>query len=511
VEIRNFMERVLGARAGRVPAVPSLNLSELKTLRQVFDSHAYASEPSPSENGKPDILKMLFAHGLPVRLEQARDTFHPLDLDRVIESGLLYEEHNEVKACFQAQPYRGLILFSDFFQWESDPDFVLPIGPAGNYLALLTIRRHVESTLDLGCGCGIQSLLAAHHSDKVIATDINPRALTLTRFNAELNDIHNIETRLGSYFEPVNGQRFDLIVANLPYVIGPERRLIYRTVDRVGDAGLHERLKEIPACLSEGGFAQLLINWVHKEPQDPSEPIQQAIEGREMDAWLIHNGSKEPGEYAEMWLKHQIQSDPGKFQKAKREWLHWYRRHHIDRIALGALTLRRRSRARNWFCSATVNRTLEDPAGEQILRLFAAQDYLSTLETTDTIFSESFTLIDLGFTEDKNEVTAYSTRASRSEAKILPTTKAVLQNLDGTTTLEKAVQIVSHESGMEAAKIQHEILASIKELLKLGMIQPQTAEQPSVPPLVITERLHPGENESTLPALDRDTASRHEF
>jgi hypothetical protein len=279
----------------------------------------------------------------------------------------------------------------------------------------------------------------------------------------------------------VKGQRFDLIVANLPYVIAPERRLIYRTVDRVGDAGLHERLKEIPACLAEGGFAQILINWVHTEGQDPSEPIQQAIKGREMDAWLIHNSSKGPGEYAEMWLKHQDQSDPGKFQKPKREWLRWYRRHHIDRIALGAVTLRRRSEGRNWFCSATVNRMLEDPAGEQILRLCAAQDYLSTLESTDMILRESFAPTDIGFTGDKNEVTAYSTRSSRFEVKILPTTKAVLQKLDGKTTLEKAIQIVSHESSMEVAKIQHEVLASIKELLKLGMIQPQAAEQSSTP------------------------------
>jgi chromosome condensin MukBEF MukE localization factor len=65
--------------------------------------------------------------------------------------------------------------------------------------------------------------------------------------------------------------------------------------------------------------------------------------------------------------------------------------------------------------------------------------------------------------------------------KILPTTKAVLQKLDGKTTLEKAIQIVSHESSMEVAKIQHEVLASIKELLKLGMIQPQAAEQSSTP------------------------------
>lgn len=467
------MERVLSGHGGRVPSVPDLSPSELKTLRQIFDSNRYASEPSAQTNGGSNILMMLFARGLSVRLDRARQTFLPLELDRLIESGLLCKENNEVKARFQAQPYSDLILFSDFFQWESARDFVLPIGPAGNYLALLTIRRQIESTLDLGCGCGIQSLLAARHSQKVVATDINPRALALTRFNAELNDIYNIETRQGSYFEPVKGQRFDLIVANLPYVITPERRLIYRTVDHTGREGLNERLKEIPSHLTEGGFAQVLINWVHREDQNPSEPIRQAIEGRRMDVWLIHNGSKQPGEYAEMWLRRQAQDNPHAFQKTKQNWLQWYRRHHIDRIVLGVITLRRRSGARNWFCPATVNRTLEDPAGEQFLRLFATRDYLDSLESPETLLVEKFAPLDLEFIENENQKIAYSVRGSRFELKIPAITKAILQNLDGQTSLEKVIQTVSSVSGREATQIEREVLTDIKELLKLGMIVPR--------------------------------------
>ncbi len=467
-----LLERAL--RAGHVPAIPSLTPSELRVLRQVFDLHSYAGDRAASGTGKPDALSSLFALGLPVGLDPARDAFHPLDLDRLIESGLLYKAGREVKAHFRAQRYQGLILLSDFFQWESDPEFVLPIGPAGNYLALLTIRQPVESALDLGCGCGIQSLLASKHSHRVIATDINPRAVALTRLNAELNDIHNIETRLGSYFEPVRGQRFNLIVANLPYVIAPERRLIYRTVDGVGNAALCERLKEIPGCLAENGFAQVLINWVHKDGQDPSEPIRQAVGGSEMDAWLIHNASKEPGQYAEMWLKHQAQRDPQQLQKTKQIWLRWYRDHHMDRIALGAITLRRRSHAHNWFCSATVRRSLEEPGGQQFQRLFAAQDYLSALESPARLLTESFAPVHMGFAVDGNELTVYSTHASRFEAEILPATKAILEKMDGNTTLERAIQVASHESGREAEQIQPEVLASIGELSRLGILQVQT-------------------------------------
>ncbi|MBI2758074.1 MAG: class I SAM-dependent methyltransferase [Chloroflexi bacterium] len=471
------MERVLSGRGGHVPSVPILSPSDLKTLHQVFDSCGYDRELSQQNSEGLEVLTSLFARGLSVELEQARRTFHPLDLDRLIASGLLYEEKDELKARFQAQRYGGLIFFSDFFRWETDKGFVLSIGPAGNYLARLTIRRQVESTLDLGCGCGIQSLLAARHSDKVTATDINPRALALTRLNAELNDIHNIETRQGSYFEPVNGQRFDLIVANLPYVITPEKRLIYRNVDQPGDAGTHKRIKEIPAYLKEGGFAQILINWIHGKSQEPSEPICKTIANQGVDAWLIQNGSKQPDEYAGMWLKQQTQSDLRKFKKTKQDWLRWYQNNHIERIALGAITLRRRSNGPNWFCSAEVNRTLEDQAAEQFLRLFAAQDYLTEIDDKNSLLNKIFTPLNLGFTGDENQPIAYANHGSRFEIKIHPTSKAILQKLAEINSLEKVIRDFSQQSGFMTKEIQDDVLADIWKLLKLGMVVPSDARQ----------------------------------
>jgi len=364
LNISNFTERVLANWREHVPSVPTLNSTELKSLHHAFESKDH------------EALQNLFGRGSSIGLVTARALFYPFDLNRLIDSGLLYEENHGITSQFQFQRYHSLLLLSDFLRWESDPEFVLPVGPAGNYLALLTIRRRVESALDLGCGCGVQALLAARHSRYVVATDINSRALALTRFNAELNDIHNIETRPGSYFEPVRDQGFDLIVANLPYVITPEKRLVYRTVDQLGDAAILELLNEIPGYLNEDGFAQILINWIHRANQEPSQPIQQSIQNRNVDAWLIHNGSKAPDEYAEMWLK----SDSKKYKTTKKDWVNWYHRNHIERIALGAVALRYRGNAQNWLRSVTINETLTEPAGDEILRSFAAQDALKQPE-----------------------------------------------------------------------------------------------------------------------------------
>ena len=65
------------------------------------------------------------------------------------------------------------------------------------------MRRPGEAALDLGTGCGIQALLAAKHAERVVATDVNPRALGFAAFNAALNGIETIELRDGSGFDPV--------------------------------------------------------------------------------------------------------------------------------------------------------------------------------------------------------------------------------------------------------------------------------------------------------------------
>ena len=101
-------------------------------------------------------------------------------------------------------------------------DHVLGISPASTSLAQLTLRDPVASSLDLGTGCGVQALHLATHSDTVVATDVNQRALGIARFNAALNEVADrVEVRDGSFFEPVRGERYDLIATNPPFVISP--------------------------------------------------------------------------------------------------------------------------------------------------------------------------------------------------------------------------------------------------------------------------------------------------
>ena len=87
--------------------------------------------------------------------------------------------------------------------------------------ALLRIPTDTVSRVaDLGTGCGAIALAIASErpASRVIATDIDPKALRVAINNAEQLDIGNVEFRQGDWFEPLAGEHFNIIVSNPPYI-----------------------------------------------------------------------------------------------------------------------------------------------------------------------------------------------------------------------------------------------------------------------------------------------------
>ena len=216
-------------------------------------------------------------------------------------------------------------------------DQVLGAGAASMTLAAATPRSLVGRALDLGCGAGVQALLAADHADSVVATDRNPRATAMTQLAALLNH-SEIDCRTGDLLEPVAGEEFDLVVSNPPFVIGPAARYTYRDAGLAGDEVSRRLVQEIPALLAPGGHAVLLVNWLHLQKESGDDRIRSWFDGTGVDGWVVQRELAAPEDYVTAWLR---DTDETAFDSRYDEWVAAL--DGVDAVAFGIVALHRRT------------------------------------------------------------------------------------------------------------------------------------------------------------------------
>jgi methylase of polypeptide subunit release factors len=307
------------------------------------------------------VLVRLFTLGRPVRASAVASALPSLGVDGAVALGLVRLEgaragfaadrwappDREVLATCDLRPYGD-----DAHDWwvASDlselavggplrPDHVLGIGGASTTLASWTVRRPVDRALDLGTGCGVQSLHLATHARRVVATDVNRRALWLAGLNAELNEV-TLDLRDGSLFQPVRGERFDLIVTNPPFVISPAtgERLVYRDSGVPGDGVVEEIVRAIPQHLVPGGLGQVLANWTIMRDRPWDERLAEWTEGCE--AWVVQREVLDPAAYVELWLKDAGLHGAADYRRRYDTWLSWFEDQGVEAIGFGWINLR---------------------------------------------------------------------------------------------------------------------------------------------------------------------------
>lgn len=208
----------------------------------------------------------------------------------LLQTGLLLEHEHGFQCPFLMTVVSGLYLLTD--DLSQGGDAVMGLGPTTNALGAAALpRQRIGRAVDIGCGAGTIGLVLSRRAEHVIGTDINDRALTISRFNARLNGITNIEFRNGSLYEPVAGEKLDLVVSQPPFVPEVDDGKTggsFMHGGRRGDELVVELLKATPQHLSPHGRAVIFAEWGYGAKQkDAPERIKEALGPAKLDTLVF--------------------------------------------------------------------------------------------------------------------------------------------------------------------------------------------------------------------------------
>lgn len=426
-------------------------------------------------------LTALFVLGVPVPEADARKALAPLSIARAEALGLLESGGGGVWACAQIVPHGDVLVTSDLtgVREANRPDHVAGVHNPSVTISHLTIRRPVDTALDIGTGAGIQAILASRHAVRVIATDIADRALNFTAFNLMLNAAQNVELRRGSYFDPVAGERAGLVVCNPPYVISPESAYLFRDSGLQGDAVSCDLVTTAPSALEEGGYASLLVSWVHKPGEDRAARLEEWLDGSGCDAVLLHYGTQDPLTHIGNWTA-DPNSDPTEMDETIDRWLAYLDRLGIESIGYGAVVLRRRAAAANWVRSHELPSAGLRPSSDHLLRLFEAQDYLGGLQGNAELLADRFELAPGVSVEQRVRLEDHEWTIDRIELKledglgftagIDPLIAHLVAGLDGKRTLADIATELADREAEEPAAFATKAIPVVRQMFEHGFL-----------------------------------------
>ncbi|OEY03742.1 rRNA methyltransferase [Corynebacterium sp. BCW_4722] len=270
-------------------------------------------------------------------------------------------------------------------------DHVLGVGSASLSLLSAAPLTPVDSVLDLGTGSGVQALAQATCANRVVATDIHARALQLAEAAFVANGVDNVELREGAWFDPVAGERFDRIVANPPFVVGPpEVGHVYRDSGLDLDGATQLVAGQAADHLAEGGSAFILGSWAHVLDEAWQSRVASWLPSHGVSAWVLQRDVVDPGMYVSTWLKDES-IDPRSPEGVSKtlHWLDHFRERNVHAIGFGWIFLRDIGDAPSEVTAETVSQPFTDPLGPEAEEYFTRAEWLRGKDA-DAILDASY-------------------------------------------------------------------------------------------------------------------------
>lgn len=324
-------------------------------------------------------LRMLML-GDPVTEEDAHLTLGKLLLEKFIEAGLIaWSEAGGLVSPFRMVIGNDLYIVCDDLMLGENA--VMGAGDTTNTLCQASHpTRSIQRMLDLGCGAGSCAMLFARQAAHIVGTDINSRAITLSRVNAALNGISNLDFREGDLFAPVEGEAFDLIVSQPPYYARPEgvagRTFLYGGPR--GDEFPLKVLSQVPRHLSGGGRAVLLVEWPDIDGEPLEDRVRAVVPASDANVLLLKYPSRGVDDYC---TRYAAIEHPELGEGFAREAV--LRREHLEKMGVRGLTMtlvviQRNAEGLRWTSTFEVPaRDAHCTTSAQIDKLVSARDLLA--------------------------------------------------------------------------------------------------------------------------------------
>ena len=502
----------------------------LPALRAVRAALAAGAAPSPVA-----VLTALFMLGDPVPVTALDAALPRTAAAGATAIGLVGEPDGAgyVRALVDLRPHEAVDDAGEVRWWVASdlgelvtgralaPDHVLGVGGAGLTLAGLTPRTPVRTALDLGCGCGIQTLYLLRHAEHVVATDISARALAFTAFNAALagvsvtgapgagsdiapssgldseadaasesgSDAGHLELLHGSLLEPVAGRRFDLIASNPPFVLTPpavrEAGLPLMEYRDAGGPILPGLVTGLGEHLEPGASAVMLGNWEHRGAGSWRDAVAAWLpEG--LDAWILERELQDPVEYATMWLRDgglTPERDPETFDAALEAWIDDFEARDVRGVGFGYLIVHRpRCPREPWRLLEEVTTSGQGVLGPHVAEVLEVRERLAGLD--DEAVADLCPLLASDVTEERHlipgaaEPTVILLRQGGGLGRTLQASTAVAALAgvaDGELSVGQvasAVAALSELNAADAAALRAEMVEAARHLLATGFLSP---------------------------------------
>ena len=492
--------------------VRPLGQQQIDELREVLEDHRYTIDAVIDRIGElgqeglgrnstvPAAAALDGAHDpqatmirlWPLQQQVSRaDAEAALPLEMLVGAGILAVDGDQVRAEVDIRPYgsaddqaTGWVVGDpmpglDQMVTRTRPDYVLGVSPASTSLAQMTMRTPVGSALDLGTGCGVQSLHLARHAQRVVATDINARALECARLTAGLNRI-DVDVRDGSLYEPVAGARFDLIVTNPPYVMSPPttdgERLVYREGSFSGDGLVRTIVTGAPDHLNDGGSLQVLGNWAILEGQRWEERVASWAKDSGCDLWVVERERLDIYNYIEVWLTDAGLAGSPEWMPRYRQWIEYFNALGITGVGMGWFTLTKAGRAVPDVQVESWPHAIAQPVGaalaehqQCVTNALMADEQLLAGRWKVAEHVDQETIGDPG-AADPRHIVLRSASGLRRAMEADTVLAGVMGACDGDLTLGQITAAIATLLEVDADALEEQVLPRIRQALRDGML-----------------------------------------